>query len=120
MSHAASLQEAVEHALEALSEGEAAALAVVGAVVSRLRAAAEYDPRLTESLEVLEPAQIQIQEAVYGLRHYRAGIDLDPRRLQEVEQRLEAVHTTSRKYRVAPEQLARDACRARSATGVDA
>ncbi len=105
LSHAASLQEAVEHALEALSEGEAAALAVVGAVVSRLRAAAEYDPRLTESLEVLEPAQIQIQEAVYGLRHYHAGIDLDPRRLQEVEQRLEAVHTTSRKYRVAPEQL---------------
>ena len=105
LSHAASLQEAVEYALEALSEGEAAALAVVGAVVSRLRAAAEYDPRLKESLEVLEPAQIQIQEAVYGLRHYRAGIDLDPRRLQEVEQRLEAVHATSRKYRVAPERL---------------
>ena len=54
---------------------------------------------------MLEPAQIQIQEAVYGLRHYRAGIDLDPRRLQEVEQRLEAVHTTARKYRVAPEHL---------------
>jgi len=53
----------------------------------------------------LEPAQIQIQEAVYGLRHYLAGIDLDPRRLQEVEQRLEAVHTTARKYRVTPDRL---------------
>ncbi len=105
LSHAASLQEAVEHALESLSEGEAAALAVVGAVVSRLNAAAEYDPKLKESLEVLEPAQIQIQEAVYGLRHYRSGIDLDPRRLQEVEQRLEAVHSTARKYRVSPERL---------------
>jgi DNA repair protein RecN (Recombination protein N) len=105
LSHAVSLQEAVEYALESLSEGEAAALAIVGAVVSRLSAAAEHDPGLKESLEVLEPAQIQIQEAVYGLRHYRAGIDLDPRRLQEVEQRLEAVHTTARKYRVSPEHL---------------
>ncbi len=105
LSHAASLQEAVEYSLEALSEGEAAALAVVGGVVSRLNAAAEYDPRLKESLDVLEPAQIQIQEAVYGLRHYLAGIDLDPRRLQEVEQRLEEVHTTARKYRVMPEHL---------------
>jgi DNA repair protein RecN (Recombination protein N) len=105
LAHAASLVEAVEFALEALSEGEAAALAAVNAAVSRLNAAAEYDPGLKETLDVLEPAQIQLQEAVYGLRHYRNRIDLDPRRLQEVEQRLEALHTTARKYRVAPPQL---------------
>jgi DNA repair protein RecN (Recombination protein N) len=105
LAHAASLVEAVEHALEALSEGEAAALAVVEGVVSKLRAASEFDPGLKETLDVLEPAQIQIQEAVYGLRHYRNRIDLDPRRLQEMEQRLEAVHTTARKYRTTPERL---------------
>jgi DNA repair protein RecN (Recombination protein N) len=105
LSHAASLQEAVEYALESLSEGEAAALAIVSAVTARLNAAAEHDAALKETLEVLEPAQIQIQEAVYGLRHYRAGIELDPRRLQEVEERLEAVHTAARKYRVSPDRL---------------
>ena len=61
LSHAASLQEAVEYALESLSEGEAAALAVVGAVVSRLSAAAEYDP-----------------EAQGEPRGPRAGADPDP------------------------------------------
>jgi DNA repair protein RecN (Recombination protein N) len=105
LAHAAGLVEAVEYALEALSEGETAAVAVVEGVTSKLRAAAEYDPGLKEPLEVLEPAQIQIQEAVYGLRHYRDRIDLDPRRLQEIEQRLEAVHTSARKYRVIPDQL---------------
>ena len=105
LAHAASLLEAVEYALETLSEGEAAALAAVNAVLSRLNAAAEYDPGLKETLDVLEPAQIQLQEAVYGLRHYRNRIELDPRRLQEVEQRLEAVHTAARKYRVTPQQL---------------
>jgi DNA repair protein RecN (Recombination protein N) len=105
LAHAASLVETVEYALEALSEGETAALAIVEGVVARLQAAIEYDPGLKEALEVLEPAQIQIQEAVYGLRHYRNRVDLDPRRLQEVEQRLEAIHTTARKYRASPERL---------------
>jgi DNA repair protein RecN (Recombination protein N) len=105
LSNAASLLEAVEYAVEALSEGEAAALATVGAVVSRLNAAAAYDPGLKEALDVLDPALIQIQEAVYSLRHYRSSLDLDPRRLQELEQRLEAIHSASRKYRITPERI---------------
>ena len=74
-------------------------------MVSRLHAAREYDSGLKEVLEVLAPAQIQIQEAVYSLRHYRQRLDLDPARLREVEQRLEAVHSAARKYRWRPDQL---------------
>jgi DNA repair protein RecN (Recombination protein N) len=105
LSNAASLLEAVEYAVEALSEGEAAALATVGSVVSRLNAAAAYDPGLKEALDVLDPALIQIQEAVYSLRHYRSSLDLDPRRLQELEQRLETIHSASRKYRITPDRI---------------
>jgi DNA repair protein RecN (Recombination protein N) len=105
LSNAASLIETVEYTLEALSESEGAALAVVNGVLSRLRAAQEYDAGLEQVLEVLEPAQIQIQEAVYSLRHYRQRLELDPSRLRDVEQRLEAVHSAARKYRVAPENL---------------
>jgi DNA repair protein RecN (Recombination protein N) len=105
LAHAASLIEAAEYALEVLSEGDGAALGAVNGVVSRLNAAREYDPALKEVLEVLGSAQIQIQEAVYSLRHYRQRLDLDPARLREVEQRLEAVHAAARKYRVSPDQL---------------
>jgi DNA repair protein RecN (Recombination protein N) len=105
LAHAASLLEAADFALETLSEGEGAALAAVNAAISRLGGALEYDPALREALEVLEPAQIQIQEAVYALRHYRNRIDVDPRRLQEAEQRLDAVHSLARKYRVTPDRL---------------
>jgi DNA repair protein RecN (Recombination protein N) len=105
LSHAAALIEAVEWSLEALSEGEGAALAQVNATLSRLADAAQYDPGLKEALDVLGPAQIQMQEAVYGLRHYRNRVDVDPRRLQEVEQRLEAIHSTARRLRVTPDAL---------------
>ena len=105
LAHAASLIETVEYALEGLSDGEVSALAAVNGVVSRLGAAREFDAGLKDILDVLEPAQIQVQEAVYGLRHYRQRLELDPARLREAEQRLEAVQSAARKYRVAPEQL---------------
>jgi DNA repair protein RecN (Recombination protein N) len=105
LAHAASLLEAADFALETLSEGDAAALAGVNAAIARLNGALEYEPALREALDVLEPAQIQIQEAVYALRHYRNRIDVDPQRLQEAEQRLDAVHSTARKHRVTPDRL---------------
>lgn len=105
LSHAASLIEAAESGMEALSEDENAALSRVNGVVSALQQLAEYDPALREILEVLEPARIQLQEAVYALRHYQQRLELDPQRLKEVEQRLDAVHSAARKYRVRPEEL---------------
>lgn len=106
LSHAASLIEAAQFAMDTLSDGDNAALSQVNAVASRLGQLAEYDPALREIVEVLEPARIQLQEAVYALRHYQQKLDLDPGRLREVEQRLDAVHAAARKYRVRPEELA--------------
>lgn len=105
LANAAGLRDAVEASLEALSEGEGAALALVDDSIQRLTAASEYDAAVKEMLEVLEPARIQVQEAVYGLRHYRDRVDLDPQRLREIEQRLEAIHGAARKYRVTPDRL---------------
>lgn len=105
LANAAHLIETVEYALETLSEGEGAALAGINAVVSRLGAVVDFDPELKESIGVLEAAQVQAQEAVYSLRHYRQKLELDPARLQAAEQRLEAIHSTARKHRVTPERL---------------
>ena len=106
LAHAASLIEGVEAAMQALSEGEMSVLAAVNSVQSRLNALVDYDPALKELLEILDPAQIQLQEVVYALRHYQQRLDLDPQRLHEVEARLDAVHGAARKYKTSPEQLA--------------
>ena len=105
LAHAANLVEAAEFAMQALSEDETAALSVVSAVHSRLVALVDYDPALREILETLQNAQIQLQETVYSLRHYQQRLDLDPQRLNEINQRLEAIHSAARKYRTTPEQL---------------
>jgi len=105
LAHAASLIEAAQAGTETLSEAENSCLAQLNAVINRLNALLEHDARLREVLDVLEPAQIQLQEALYGLRRYGERLELDPQRLREVERRLDAIHSAARKYRVLPEEL---------------
>lgn len=105
LAHAAALIEGAEMSLETLSEGDAAALSVVSAAASRLRPLAVHDPGLADVLAALEPAEIQLKEAVYALRHYRQRLDLDPARLRELESRLDAVVSLARKHRLPPEAL---------------
>lgn len=105
LAHAASLIEAAQASVEILAEGEGAALAQLNGVIARLRPLLLHDARLKDILDALEPAQIQLQEGAIALRRYGERADLDPQRLRNVEQRLDALHTAARKYRVDPEAL---------------
>ncbi|TCV90842.1 DNA repair protein RecN [Sulfurirhabdus autotrophica] len=105
LSNSASLMEGAQFGLELLSEGESACLPQISALASRLKHLQEFDASLKETLDVLEPAEIQLQEAVYSLRHYLQRLDLDPERLRTAEQRLDEVHSIARKYRTTPDQL---------------
>lgn len=105
LSHAASLIEGTRAALDGLSESEGAVLTQLGATLHTLRELAEIDPALADVLAALEPAEVQIQEAVHTLARYADRAELDPDRLAEVDARMQALHTMARKYRVAPETL---------------
>jgi DNA repair protein RecN (Recombination protein N) len=106
LSHAASLIEGAQQAVNLLSESDSApVLSQVTAIEQKLGRLAEIDDKLCPVLEALEPARIQLQEAVYALNDYLGRIELDPDRLRTVEARLEAIHGTARKFQVSPEDL---------------
>ncbi|EON11288.1 DNA repair protein RecN [Pandoraea sp. SD6-2] len=105
LSHAASLINGVQSALDTLAEADGAIVPSLGHVVHQIRELAEIDAGLADTLAALEPAEIQLREAVHSLTHYAQRVDLDPERLAVVEQRLDALHSAARKFRVAPEQL---------------
>jgi DNA repair protein RecN (Recombination protein N) len=46
-----------------------------------------------------------LQEAVYALNDYLGRLELDPQRLQEVEERMGELHAAARKFHVEPEAL---------------
>ena len=114
LAHAATLIEASQHALEVLSEAEDSSLTRVNAAMNRLGNVLQYDARLKEILEALEPVRIQLQEACYALRRYAERVDADPERQREIERRIEAVHGVARKYRVAADGLTEVLARART------
>ncbi|SMG00848.1 DNA repair protein RecN [Burkholderia singularis] len=105
LTHSANLIDGVQGALAAISESDGAMLTQLRAIVSKLRSLAEYDPALNDVLASLEPAEIQLQEASYSLSHCAQRLDLDPDRLAQVETRLDALHSTARKFRLPPETL---------------
>ena len=105
LAHSASLIEAVHKCLEILSESESASLVQINLVVSHLKGLLQYDADLKGMLDMLDSAQIQLQETVYELERYKQGLDLDPKVLQEMEERLTVVHAAARKYRVVPDEI---------------
>lgn len=106
LAHAASLLETAEFGVESLSEADNSCLAQLNALTARLRDAVVHDASLSDTLQMLDSAQAEMQEAVYALRHYQQHLDTDPARLNELERRIQNVMDAARKYRVAPEQLA--------------
>jgi DNA repair protein RecN (Recombination protein N) len=105
LAHAASLLEAAQAGLEVLSEGESAALSQINSVISRLHDLLRCDTHLRAVFDLLESAQIQLQEAVYELSRYQQNLDLDPEQLSALEERLSTIHATARKYRAIPAEL---------------
>lgn len=105
LSHSASLLEATQVCLEIISEGESASLVQINSVISRLKGMLQYDTNLKGILEILESSQVQLQEAVYELGHYQQSLELDPKSLHDMEERLSEVHAVARKYRVFPDEL---------------
>ena len=105
LSHAADLLETTQFGVEILSEADTACLAQLNVLTVRLRAGIEFDRSLQDTLNMVESAQNDLQEAVYALRHYLQKVDADPQKIREHEQHMAAVVDASRKYRVMPEQL---------------
>ena len=105
LSHAASLIEGAQEALTALSESEQPILSQLSSLNQKLSKLAGVDAGLQAVLDCMEPARIQLQEAVYALNTYVDKVELDPDRLAQVDARMDAIHSTARKFRVTPEEL---------------
>lgn len=60
---------------------------------------------LQQAGEMIASASIQIDEASREIRHYLDGVEINPERQQEVEERLSSIYDIARKHRVNAEEL---------------
>ncbi len=65
----------------------------------------QYANELGEIAEILSEAQIQIDEASQQLRRFLDSQEVDPHRLNELDEQLGIIHNLSRKHQCEPSQL---------------
>ncbi|NVI83704.1 DNA repair protein RecN [Janthinobacterium sp. BJB401] len=106
LSHAASLLEGAQEALAIISEQEDHPIvSQLSALNQKLGKLVSVDAELQPIIDLIESSRIQLQESVYALNNYLDRVELDPERLHQLDARMEAMHSTARKFRVTPEEL---------------
>jgi DNA repair protein RecN (Recombination protein N) len=78
---------------------------MLGQAVSALSEISEFAPEINEINSQLTEAQIQIEEASQELRRYLDSQELDPQRLELLEEQISTIHNLSRKHQTTPEEI---------------
>jgi len=105
LANAEQLRSTAEQGYAQLYDNEPAIYTTLGRLMHDLAQHTQLDARLEPSLELLTSAQIQVQEASVQLRDYAESLDIDPARLQVVENRIADIRSFARKYRTDPRLL---------------
>jgi len=101
LANAESLAQNAQEALAVLDEGSPetpAATDLIGQAAQALGALAKIDAGQSELANQAEILLDTISDVVHGLRDYLEEIEFNPKRLEDVEERLDALHSLVRKY----------------------
>lgn len=106
LSNSQTLLEQAQLSFYKLYEGEDFnALSSIRSSADNLNEMQEHDASLAPIVEMLNEAAIQVEEASQEIRQYCEQLEIDPMRLQQVEQRYSQAMDLARKHHVDPENL---------------
>jgi len=113
LSHAQALIDAGQAAIGSLDGDESSrlgsptgALGLLSQAVAQLQDQAHVEPEFQSIAEVLQSSLAQAEDAAHSLQSYLRKTDLDPDRLNELDQRLSQWLSLARRYKRPPEELA--------------
>ncbi|WP_372861703.1 DNA repair protein RecN [Spongiibacter sp.] len=105
LANAEQILAANHHSLALCREGEVNAMGILHQALSSLSSCQHGHPAQESAMSLIESARIQIEEAASELQRVTDETELDPQRLKEVEERLDAIYQTARKHKIQPEEL---------------
>ncbi len=105
LSHAQSLLDAVRRALEAVSDAEPSAESLTVSALNQLENVLDYDALLAPAVDALRGAQAQLQDAAHELNAYLRRTEVEPERMQMLDERVSDWLTLARRYRRPPAEL---------------
>ncbi len=108
LANAEQLAALADEAYQALYEGSGetpAALDALAQATKALTGLAKIDPSLTEHLQTAESAAAQLDDLARTVRAFRERIEFSPKKLDQVEDRLDAIKRLKRKYGATIEEV---------------
>ncbi|GIL16116.1 MAG: DNA repair protein RecN [Chloroflexota bacterium] len=101
----ATLADEAYHALYGGGDEENGALDLLNQARQAVRAIEKYDPEIKTLLEQTESAGALMDDVARTLRGYRDSIEFNPKRLEQIEDRLDLIFRLKRKYGDTIEQI---------------
>ena len=98
LANAEKLLAASVSAYELLYESDRSAESALRAAVKNLEELERYDPQFTDVLQQLKSARALVDDVSETVRDYSSRIQASPGRLEEIEDRLDALNRLKRKY----------------------
>ena len=101
LANAEGIAAVVQQALQVLDDGlpdSPAITDLLGQVVTLLGNLARMDPKQSHLSEQVQAAQESVEDAAASLRDYLERIEFNPKRLDQVEDRLNLIHNLKRKF----------------------
>lgn len=105
LSNVQTLRSAVQTALDALAESEENATSLIGRAFNALQSQLHIEPQFNALTEVLASALAQTEDAVHSLNSYARRAELEPQRLNELDERLSLWISLARRYKRQPAGL---------------
>ena len=90
-----------------LEESEDSVLSSLKGALTRLKPLVQLDERVAPVRERLEAAAAEVEEAAQALNRYLGTVDLDPGRLESVQERLSLLADLRRKYGASVDEMVR-------------
>lgn len=105
LSHSEKLLALTQGAFDNLYGGDQSLLGALGGVIASVTEAAGVDHALAPAVEALEGAYAQLEDASLTLRDYASGVESDPARLEQLDDRLDAINRLKKKYGATVEEI---------------
>ena len=106
LSNASQLIQTTEKTLQALEDNDKGSVShQLNHFTIELQQLGKTDSKLNDIASLLDNAVIQISEANSELHQYVDNLELDPQRLNYLDERIATIHNLARKHQVSPNEL---------------
>ena len=105
LTHSEELLRNIQRAIALLDDGEQNVLTGLNEIRKSLEPVQNIEKKISDWLATINSAEIQLSDMKVELDDYLGDADLDPERLQFIEQRVTTIYDTARKHKIQPQEL---------------